>query len=193
MDGPTVTALIAAGSSLLVLYLGTHVEAIKERLKRKQKSEDELEDKKRRFNDRLVAHMVAIRETSRRQIEGFTRIQKQIESAPHDLSRQEVGAIFSAARSTTSSQTDVALRIGLTRPAVRDCWFYFIGLRSRYMEAVDEFVQDAESRRHSELANLLEQLKAARSRLVVEMKVAAEELGHPLLVRDVDTDVSGVQ
>ncbi|MEU4463943.1 hypothetical protein AB0G20_09535 [Streptomyces sp. NPDC024017] len=193
MDGPTVTALIAAGSSLLVLYLGTHVEAIKERLKRKQKSKDESEEKKRRFDDRLVAHMVAIRETSRRQIEGFTRIQKEIESAPHDLSRQEVDAVFSAARSTTSSQTDVALRVGLTCPAVRDRWFDFIDLRSRYMEGVEEFLQDADPGRHGELGDLLERLKAARSRLLDEMKVAAEGLGHPLLVRDVDIDDSGVQ
>jgi hypothetical protein len=193
MDGPTVTALIAAGSSLLVLYLGTHVEAIKERLKRKQKSKDELEEKKRRFNDRLVAHMVAIRETSRRQIEGFTRIQEQIEGAPEGSSRQEVDAVFSAARSTTSSQTDVALRIGLTCPAVRDRWFDFIDLRSRYMEGVEEFLQDADPGRHSELGLLLERMKAARSSLVDEMKVAAERLGHPLLVRDVDIDDSGVQ
>ncbi|MGW3818109.1 hypothetical protein [Streptomyces sp. NPDC005046] len=191
MDSSIVAALIAAGSAPLVLYAGVHAQAMIRRHQKKQKSEEDAEAKTSEYNERLVLLMCAIREVSRRQIERFVDIQEKMENEGTDLSRQEVRSIFNVMHYTTSSQTDVALKVGLTCPAVRDRWFYFLDLRTQYMEGVDDFTHEVDLERRRELSQLLEQLKAARNNLVEEMKIAAERLGCPLLLRDADVDDAG--
>ncbi|MBW5423356.1 hypothetical protein GKQ77_17585 [Streptomyces sp. BG9H] len=191
MDSTIAAALIAGGMALVVFYLGKRKEVITERLKDRQKREGEEEAKRSKYNNTLVDHMCTIRNASRDHIAGFMYIQLQIESAGDGPSQEEVRSIFTAVRGTISVHTDVALEVGLTFPAVRDAWFRFDGLRTQYMEGVDGYTCDRNSRLPGELQLLLDEVTAARKDLVEEMKVAAKRLGRSLLVRDADLDDQG--
>ncbi|MEW2612087.1 hypothetical protein AB0937_18175 [Streptomyces sp. NPDC047880] len=187
MDSSIVTAFIATGSSLAALYLGTHTEMIKERLKRKQKREDEEEMKISKLNAELFIHMCTIRDVSRNQIAKFTQLQEKIDSSDDSPSREELSSLFHSIRSTISTHTDVVLEVAPICPAVRDAWFHFDILRTQYMDEVDGCARGGEWRA-SELGLLLDAVKAARSDLVEELKAAAKTLGYSLLVRHVDVD-----
>ncbi|OQR66050.1 hypothetical protein B6E66_00360 [Streptomyces maremycinicus] len=188
MESSIVIALIAAGSALTGIYAGVHAEAVKRKQLRKQRREEESEARVAAYNDRIVLLMCKIRVASRRQVERLTELQEHIESAHSGPSRQQVRSVSELMRASMSSQTDVALHVGLTCPPVRDRWFEFLDLRTRYVDRVEEFTHEADPGRRRELRTLLDRLAAARRDLVKEMKTAAEGLGRPLLIRDTDVD-----